>query len=50
LVYSAFRNNDGSYAVVVLNNGDEAINATISDGQRHFKAQIPAQSVVSCNW
>jgi glucosylceramidase len=50
LVYSAFRNNDGSYAVVVLNSGDEAINATISDGQHHFKALIPAQSVVSCNW
>ena len=50
LVYSAFRNNDGTYAVVVLNNGDEAVNATISDGQRHFKALIPAQSVVSCNW
>ena len=50
LIYSAFRNADGSYAVVILNNGDEAIPATISDGQNHFKATIPAQSVVSCNW
>lgn len=50
LVYSAFRNADGSYAVVILNNGDEAIPATISDGRNHFKAAIPAQSVVSCKW
>ncbi len=50
LVYSAFCNNDGSYALVILNSGDESINAIVSDGQRHFKAQIPAQSVISCNW
>lgn len=50
LVYTAFRNADGSKAVVVLNAGDESIEATISDGQQHFKATLPAQGVVSCNW
>lgn len=50
LTYTAFRNSDGSYAVVMLNNGSEVIPATISDGQNHFSVTIPAQSVVSCNW
>lgn len=50
LVYSAFRNADGSYAVVMLNSGDEIIPATVSDGQNHFSVTVPAQSVVSCNW
>jgi glucosylceramidase len=50
LTYSAFRNADGSYALVALNTGDADINATISDGNHHFKALIPAQGVVSCSW
>lgn len=50
LMYSAFRNPDGSYAVVALNAGDTDIDATFSDGFHHFKALIPAQAVVSCNW
>ena len=50
IVYSAFRNADGTYAVVILNSGDESVCITVSDGQKHFKAQVPAQSVVSCNW
>jgi glucosylceramidase len=50
LVYSAFRNPDGTYAAVVLNSSDENITAVISDGQRHFRTVIPAQAVVSCRW
>ena len=50
LIYSAFHNPDGTYAVVILNNGDEALTAVVSDGQKHFRAAIPAQSVVSCKW
>lgn len=50
LIYSAFRNADGSYAVVMLNSGDEIIPATVSDGTTHFRVNVPAQSVVSCNW
>ncbi len=50
LTYSAFRNADGSYALVALNSGDADIDATVSDGTHHFKALIPAQAVVSCSW
>lgn len=50
LTYSAFRNADGTYAVVLLNNSDEIIPATVSDGTNHFRVNVPAQSVVSCNW
>jgi glucosylceramidase len=50
LVYSAFRNPDGTYATVVLNSSDENVTAVISDGQNHFRTVIPAQGVVSCKW
>ncbi|MCR5453470.1 MAG: glucosylceramidase [Bacteroidales bacterium] len=50
LVYTAFQNSDGSYAVVILNNSDNNIPATISDGNSFFQASVPARSVVSCNW
>lgn len=50
IVYSAFKNPDGTFAVVVLNSGDADIQATISDGTNHFNVNIPAQSVVSCGF
>ena len=50
LVYSAFRNPDGSYAVVILNSGDEALTTVVSDGVKHFRLNILPQSVVSCKW
>lgn len=50
LAYTAFRNSDGSYAIVILNNGDATIPATVSDGTHHFNVTVPAQSVVSCKW
>lgn len=50
IVYSAFQNTDGSYAVVILNSSDENSDIIVSDGQNHFKVSVKAQSVVSCNW
>ena len=50
LYYAAFRNADGTYALVILNAGDTALGCTVSDGHSYFKANVPAQSVVSCNW
>lgn len=50
LLYSAFINPDGSKAVVVMNSGDEKKTVVISEGDKYFKAVIPAQGVVSCNW
>ena len=50
VVYSAFQNADGSYALVILNASDEALTPTVSDGTNHFQVAVPAQSVVSCKW
>lgn len=50
LLYSAFVNPDGTKAIVIMNSGDEAKNITVSDGANYFKANVPAQGVVSCNW
>ena len=50
VVYSAFKNPDGSYAVVLLNNTDEAKGITLSDGKNNFKYNVPVKSVVSYIW
>lgn len=50
LTYSAFKNSDGSYAFVALNNRDQAQSVTLSDGERHFSYEIPAKSVASFKW
>lgn len=50
LTYSAFKNADGTNAVVILNSGDEAMNLTVSDGTNHFGVLAPARGIVSCNW
>lgn len=50
LVYSAFRNTDGSYALVLSNSGDTAKPLTVDDGGRRFSYVVPARSVVSFGW
>ena len=50
ITYSAFRNADGSYAVVILNSGDMADGITVSDGKNSFRVDVPARAVVSCKW
>lgn len=50
VVYSAFQNPDGSYALVILNASDEDVNLTVSDGTKHFQVSVPAQGVVSTKW
>lgn len=50
LLYSAFVNPDGSKAIVITNSGDDNKTITVSDGNNYFKAEVPAQGVVSCNW
>jgi glucosylceramidase len=47
---SAFENTDGTYAFVLLNNTGESKRITLSDGVKHFSYDVPAQSVVSCQW
>lgn len=50
ITYSAFRNTDGTYAFVLLNNTIEVKKITLSDGSRYFTYDVPAKSVVSYRW
>jgi len=50
LVYSAFENTDGTYAVVLLNDNNNTIQLNLSDGTNSFKYDVPAKSVVSYRW
>ncbi|WP_196934284.1 glycoside hydrolase family 30 protein [Sphingobacterium hungaricum] len=50
LVYSAFQNLDGSYALVASNNTNDAQKITVSDGTNHFSYEIPVKSVASYQW
>lgn len=48
--HAEFLNPDGTYAVVLLNEGAQDQTLTVSDGEQYFKLTIPASSVVSCKW
>lgn len=50
LDYAAFKNPDGSYALVAVNANAEALHVTIEDGENHFSYEIPAGSVISYSW
>ncbi|MGQ1948479.1 glycoside hydrolase family 30 protein [Geofilum sp. OHC36d9] len=50
LTYSAFKNTDGTYAFVVLNNQDTTQSLTLNDGINHFSYEIPAKAVASFRW
>ena len=50
LTYSAFRNPDNSYALVLSNSKSEDIKATVDDGNRHFPVTVPANGIVSLSW
>lgn len=48
--WAAFENNDGSYAVVLLNSNTAAKTLTFDDGKHHFSFDVPATSVASFRW
>lgn len=50
LIYTAFKNIDGSYALVLLNDANENRKITINDAKNHFSYEVPAKSVVSYRW
>ena len=50
LQYAAFKNTDGSYAFVLLNESGETSRITLDDGKNHFSYEVPAASVVSYTW
>lgn len=47
IMYAAFKNTDGTYAFVLLNETNESKKITLSDGTRHFAYDVPAKAVVS---
>ena len=50
VVYSAFENPDGSYALVLLNKTEAGKKINISTGTEYFSHDVPAKSVVSFRW
>lgn len=50
IIYSAFENTDGTYALVLMNNTSEAKKITISDGSHHFTYEVPSKGVSSYRW
>jgi len=50
LYYAAFQNTDGSYAVVLQNDTNSAMNITLSDGKHSFAYSVPAKAVASYKW
>lgn len=50
VVYSAFENTDGTYALVLMNNNEQKQKITFSDGARHFSYDVPGKSVTSYRW
>ena len=50
LTHAAFKNADGSYAMVLSNKNGSPINVTIDDGDHHFPVSIPAGGIVSLAW
>ncbi len=50
LTYTAFKNPDSSYAVVMSNAKSEDIRLTLDDGTNHFSVTVPARSAVSLTW
>lgn len=50
LTYSAFRNTNGSYALVLSNSNEADLTLTVDDGVHHFTYVVPARSAVSFGW
>lgn len=50
VTYSAFKNTDGTYAVVLLNETNESRKITLSEGTKHFSYDVPSKSIVSYRW
>jgi len=50
LTYTAFKNPDNSYALVLSNRKPEDVKATVDDGTHHFPVTVPANGIVSLRW
>lgn len=50
LSYTAFKNPDGSLAIVFCNENYNALNVKVSDGSHLLTVNVPARSAVSCRF
>lgn len=50
VTYSAFKNTDGTYAIVMSNNTAQSITLTVNDGTKQFTYNVPSLSAVSFSW
>lgn len=50
VIYSAFKNVDNSYALVVLNKSASPSKINVYDGEKSFVSELPAKAVVSYRW
>lgn len=50
MTYLAFRNPDGSRAVIMVNEGGESRKIVFDDGTRVISTAIPARAVKSLIW
>jgi glucosylceramidase len=50
LQYQAFKNPDGSYAMVILNKSGSAKSFDVNDGTNKFNCSVPSKAAVSLRW
>ncbi len=50
LYYTAVKNIDGTYGVVIQNDTDKSIKITLADELHSFVYNIPTKSIASCRW
>ncbi|MGI6224372.1 MAG: glycoside hydrolase family 30 protein [Prevotella sp.] len=50
ITYSAFKNTDGTSAILLTNSGDSDQLITVVDGNSYFQITVPQESVMSCAW
>lgn len=50
LSFSAFKNTDGTYAIVLCNNSDLQRSLTVGDDTKRINLVLPSYSVVSARW
>lgn len=50
LTYTAFKNPDGSYAMVISNASDDNLRFGVNDGEHAFPVDVPPRSAVSLAW
>ncbi|MDP2338473.1 MAG: glycoside hydrolase family 30 beta sandwich domain-containing protein [Bacteroidota bacterium] len=50
LYYTAVKNMDGTYGVVLQNDTDKSIKITLADDNHSFIYTMPSKSIASCKW